>query len=263
MPFLPPNQQRRSSIQLYQNYFCTPAISCAQFPSFTSVSFTGMTWQVWWTHNLTTIIILQLFLWDYQGEPVPEETFTHLHLSWSSIILYLLPPSTTIHSIHPVQFTCLTIFLHNFCPSFIWSTFWSVTLHFILIQGEKHQNCHVHTYIHTWQWHQLDHMQLICSTLQTDHHASSPSLIFYGSDALPDAQPAVSKHWRHCMICWFITNYIFYLNFKNQNRTWSVILNKLKDIWFHWQWFMLKSDNIYRMGSRYRPSIGCNVWFVE
>jgi len=32
---------------------------------------------------------------------------------WSSIILYLLPPSTTIHSILPVQFTYLTVFLHK------------------------------------------------------------------------------------------------------------------------------------------------------
>jgi len=34
---------------------------------------------------------------------------------WSSTILYQLPPSTTIRIILPVQFTCLTVFLHNFC----------------------------------------------------------------------------------------------------------------------------------------------------
>jgi len=27
-----------------------------------------------------------------------------------------------------------------------------------------------------WQWHQLDHMQIICTTLQTDNHASTSSL---------------------------------------------------------------------------------------
>jgi len=47
-----------------------------------------------------------------------------------------------------------------------------------------------------WKWHQRDHMQIICTTLQTDNHASTPSLIFYGPDALPDAKPTVSKHWR-------------------------------------------------------------------
>jgi len=34
----------------------------------------------------------------------------HSHLSWSSIIPYLLPPSITIHGILPLQFTCLTVF---------------------------------------------------------------------------------------------------------------------------------------------------------
>jgi len=50
-----------------------------------------------------------------------------------------------------------------------------------------------------WQWHQLDHMQIICTSLQTDNHASTSTLsFFYRSDTLPAAQPTVSKHWRHC-----------------------------------------------------------------
>jgi len=28
-----------------------------------------------------------------------------------------------------------------------------------------------------WQWHQLDHMQIICDLLQTDNHASTSSLV--------------------------------------------------------------------------------------
>ena len=47
-----------------------------------------------------------------------------------------------------------------------------------------------------WQWRQQDYMQIICISLQTDNHASTSSLIFYRPDALPDAQPTVSKHWR-------------------------------------------------------------------
>jgi len=35
-----------------------------------------------------------------------------------------------------------------------------------------------------WQWHQLDHMQIICTLLQTDNHASTPALSFYRLDAL-------------------------------------------------------------------------------
>jgi len=30
-----------------------------------------------------------------------------------------------------------------------------------------------------WQWHQLDHMQIICTSLQTHKHASTSSLIFF------------------------------------------------------------------------------------
>jgi len=37
-------------------------------------------------------------LWDYPGEPVPEETLTHPP-SWSSSNLYQLLPSTMIHSV--------------------------------------------------------------------------------------------------------------------------------------------------------------------
>jgi len=45
-------------------------------------------------------------------------------------------------------------------------------------------------------WHQLDHMQTICSSLQTDDHTNTPLLNYYKPDALPDAQPTASKHWR-------------------------------------------------------------------
>ena len=47
-----------------------------------------------------------------------------------------------------------------------------------------------------WHWHQLDHMQTICTLLLTDNHTNTSSLIFYRLDARPDTQPTVSKHWR-------------------------------------------------------------------
>jgi len=37
----------------------------------------------------------------------------------------------------------------------------------------------------------------VCTSLQTDNHASTPPLSFYRPDALPAAQPTASKHWRH------------------------------------------------------------------
>jgi len=39
-----------------------------------------------------------------------------------------------------------------------------------------------------WQWYQLDHMQIICTSLQTDNHDSTLSRNFYRPHALPDAQ---------------------------------------------------------------------------
>jgi len=46
-----------------------------------------------------------------------------------------------------------------------------------------------------WQWHQLDHMQTICTLLQTDNQGSTSSLSVYRPDARrPDAKPTASKH---------------------------------------------------------------------
>jgi len=39
-------------------------------------------------------------------------------------------------------------------------------------------------------------MQTICTSLQTDNHTNTSSLKFYRPDALPGAQPTVSKHCR-------------------------------------------------------------------
>jgi len=38
-----------------------------------------------------------------------------------------------------------------------------------------------------WQWHQLGHMQ-VCTSLQTENHASTHHSVFYRLDALPATQ---------------------------------------------------------------------------
>jgi len=48
-----------------------------------------------------------------------------------------------------------------------------------------------------WQWHQVDHMQINCTSLSTDNHASTSPLSFYWPDALPVTQATASKQWRH------------------------------------------------------------------
>jgi len=45
-----------------------------------------------------------------------------------------------------------------------------------------------------WDLYQLNHMQIIFTSLQTNNHASTSSLNFYRPDVLPDTQPTVSKH---------------------------------------------------------------------
>jgi len=90
------------------------------------------------THTHTQPLYGSLdFVRDNVGEPVLEEAFNHSHLSWSSIIPYLLHPSAMIHGILPVQSKCSTVFFHNLSPSFLWSTSWPGTLHFTL-----------HTFLH-------------------------------------------------------------------------------------------------------------------
>ena len=89
--------------------------------------------------TLTTVLQFSGFVWNNQDEPRQEETFTHSHLSWSSVIPYLLPPSTTIHSILPVQFTCLTVFFHNLSKfSLVYFLAWHPQLHTPYIFSPKH-----------------------------------------------------------------------------------------------------------------------------
>jgi len=51
-----------------------------------------------------------------------------------------------------------------------------------------------------WQWHQLDHMQITRTSLQTDDHASTSPLSVYRLNALPATKPTASKHWRQQVI---------------------------------------------------------------
>jgi len=52
------------------------------------------------------------------------------------------------------------------------------------------------------QWHQVDHMQTICTPLQPDNHTNTSSLIFLQAkpDALPDIQPTLKAIFYKCII---------------------------------------------------------------
>ena len=101
------------------------------------------------THTHNRFTALRIFVWDNSDEPVPEETFTHSHLSWSSIVPYLLHPSTTIHGILPVQSMHPTDFSHNlskFCLVCLLA--WHPPLHTPYISSPDHCllfGTHAHT----------------------------------------------------------------------------------------------------------------------
>ena len=50
-----------------------------------------------------------------------------------------------------------------------------------------------------WQWHELDHMQIICILVQTETTPAPLHSAFNRPDAFPDAQPTVSKHLMQCL----------------------------------------------------------------
>jgi len=77
------------------------------------------------THNgFTAFWILSGTTWVcwYHNRHSPTRTYRGHH---SSLICF-------IHHILHVQFMCLTDFFQNLSPSFLWSTSWPGTLHFIL-----------------------------------------------------------------------------------------------------------------------------------
>ena len=69
-------------------------------------------------------------------------------------------------------------------------------------------------------WLLLVHVQTICTSLQTDNHTNTSLLNFYRPDALPDAQPTVSKHWRqkalkaNYVTVEIVTNYVCFTAYR-------------------------------------------------
>ena len=131
------------------------------------------------------------------GESVPEETFTHSHLSCSSIIPYLLPPPFMIHGILLFQFTCLTVFFHNLSKfSLVYLLAWHPSLHTPYISSPNHcllfaANAHtIATCLPVVP--RLCHLILI-STLTQLIITSTSSVTFYGLNTLPVAQPCESS----------------------------------------------------------------------
>jgi len=113
-------------------------------------------------------------------------TFTHIQLTYDTIIpLNMNTLSGPLFSASCLILQLILLHLTNFFSRITWVSrhqkgkpFW------ILLEQE----------MMGWQWHQLDHMRIICTSLQTDNHASTSPLSVYRPDALPATQPTASKH---------------------------------------------------------------------
>jgi len=116
------------------------------------LAFTVNSTQPLWVSSVTYCSVQQYnnnrFMAVCPGLPGWASTTTHPP-SWSSSSLYQLLPSAAIHSILPVQITCLAIFLHSLSPHRVWSTSWSGALHLI-----------VHTFCHPISAVFLQHMPI-------------------------------------------------------------------------------------------------------
>ena len=73
-----------------------------------------------------------------------------------------------------------------------------------------------------WQWHQLGHMQ-VCTSLQTDNHASTPPLSFF-TGRMPFMPPMALKR---SIMCWCAVKKLLTHLPPNQQRQGSALLQIL------------------------------------
>ena len=59
-----------------------------------------------------------------------------------------------------------------------------------------------------WQWHQVCHMQ-VCTSLQADNHASTPTTQFFLQDGCPSCRPANSIKALKAIVKWKQSNHRF------------------------------------------------------
>jgi len=89
----------------------------------------------------TTTTVLWPFVWDYPGEPVPEETFTQSHLSWSSInhplsatSIYYGYIASSLFNLRAWQSFCTTSLQDLFGLPLDLQPFVSYFIHFFFVQ---------------------------------------------------------------------------------------------------------------------------------
>ena len=104
---------------------------------------------------------------------------------------------------------------HKTCLSTLHSVLSNIPTHSVFTHTHTHTHGHLTAFFRTtwvgryqkdipfwillkqemmgWQWHQLSHMQIICTSLQTDnHHASTSSLHIFLQAGCPSCRPTNS-----------------------------------------------------------------------
>ena len=87
-----------------------------------------------------------------------------------------------------------------------------------------------------WQWHQPDHMLVICTLLQTDNHASTSSLKFLWAGCPSCHQPTASKHWRRKSIRNHQEEHLGHKNLSEEMLLWLSVWSEVQmtSIWSGW-----------------------------
>ena len=88
-----------------------------------------------------------------------------------------------------------------------------------------------------WQWHQLDHMQINCATLQTDNHANTPSLNFLWAGCSSwhptnSVKPLKAKHLNYNHYYINKSGLDDVISVPKQDRYGHVMLKEDNDPWF-------------------------------
>ena len=129
---------------------------------------------VWWMHLLTW----QGMCWKQWSSGICNIRFVHQKLH--DVRFSIVKCKLTYHMLWPAQSPTFTNTLHpsNGLFSSTTSTTWlswyqkgKTSLDLNEARGDG---------VWGWQWHQLDHMQTVCTSLQTENHTNTSSLNFTG-----------------------------------------------------------------------------------
>jgi len=81
-----------------------------------------------------------------------------------------------------------------------------------------------------WQWHQLEHTQIICALLQTDNHASMSSLNFFTGQMLflpPNRVKALKARPQAETLLHYICSTAFFPGHQKGKPFWILLLQEM------------------------------------